>query len=113
MAWLGGSDEVVVGDVEACPCIGKLWSDGVAKCLRGLPCSVRSLTDFEAVFIGAGEVHHIVAEQAMPTAERVTNNGCVCMTKVGFRVDVINWGSDVKAAHPVDATGVTMLRLGM
>jgi hypothetical protein len=35
------------------------------------------------------------------------------MTKVGFCVDVINRGSDVKAAHPVDATGVTMLRLGM
>ena len=56
------------------------------KMLEGSALQRPQLDGFEAVFIGAGEVHHIVAEQAMPTAERVTNNGCVCMTKVGFQL---------------------------
>ena len=113
MARFSRADEVVIRDIEPAPRICELRCDGVAEFLWGLACGICSLADFETVFVGAGEVHDIVAEKSVPTAEGIADNGRIRMTEVRFGIDVIDRGGDVKTAHTRDATGVAMLRLGM
>jgi len=54
MARFSRSNEVVVRDIEAGPRVGKFWRDRVTKFFGRLAGSIRSLANFEPVFIGTG-----------------------------------------------------------
>ena len=50
---------------------------------------------FLAVFVGAGHEQHIVAIQAHEARDHITGQCRICVTNVGFVIDVINWRRDV------------------
>ena len=91
MAWLGGANEIVVGNVQALPCFLEEWRNGIGERLGRCASSVGSLLNLEAVFVGASEEIHIVAQQSVPASKRIANDGGVCMSQVWLCIHVINW----------------------
>ena len=96
---LGRPDEVVVRDIEALPRGLEERRNAVGELLRGLAGGVRCLLDLQPVLVGAGEEVHVVAEQSVPTRERVPHDRRVGMPEVGLCVHVIDGSSDVEPTH--------------
>ena len=90
VALLGGANEVVVGDVESFPSLLEERGDGVGKGLWAHPSGIGRLLDLQAVFVGAGEQVHVVAEEAVPARDRIGNDRGVSVSEVRLGVDVIN-----------------------
>ncbi len=100
----GRADEVVVGDLEAPPCLDELRGDPVGELLRRRAGGLGGLLDLEAVLVGAGEELDVVAEQPVPARQRVADDGGVGVAEVGLGVDVVDRGRDVEPTHAGHAT---------
>ena len=77
VAWVGGADEVVVGDVEVLPGLGELRRDAVGELLRRHAGGFGGLLDLEAVLVGAGEEVHPPTRHALIACEHVGHDGQV------------------------------------
>jgi hypothetical protein len=92
-----GADVVVIGDPHAVPQSAELGGDFVGELLRRFAGSFRGALDFLSVLIGAGQEKSIGSEQALAARNSVTGNSRVGMPDMRPRIDVINWGRDVKS----------------
>ena len=104
VARFGGADEVVVRNVEPLPRGGELRSDLVGERLWGRARLFGGLLDLQAVFVGAGEIHHLVAQQAMPPREGVADDRRVRVAQMRLGVHVIDRGGHVEPTHSWHAT---------
>jgi hypothetical protein len=96
---LGGANEVVVRDVQLLPGCSKFRRNRVSELLRGDIGRFGGLLDFQAVFVGAGEVLDVVAEQPMPARQCVADDGRVGVAEVRLGVDVIDGGRHIEPSH--------------
>ena len=93
---LRGSDEGIIGNIEAFPELLKLWGEFVAvglwidTGLRG------SLLDLLTMFIKTGEEEDIASAEAPIACKYICGNGGVGVTDVRHIVDVIDRGRDVE-----------------
>ncbi len=99
VARFGGADEVVVADVESFPGRRELRSDVVGEGLRRDSGSFGCLLDLEAVLVGAGDVLDVVAEEAVPAGECVTDDRGVRVAEVRLGVHVVDRCRQVEPAH--------------
>ena len=104
---LGGANEVVVGDVQVCPGGDEPLSGGVGPGLGGHPVLPRRLGHLGPVLVGAGEEEHVVAEEAVPPAERVGVHRRVGVPDVRRVVDVVDRRGEEEARHRRYRTGGT------
>ena len=72
--------EVIVTDIQFLPGFSEEGSDGIGKSLGRQASGVGSLLNLQTVFICASEKVHIVADEAVPTCQSVTDNCGVRMT---------------------------------
>ena len=99
LSGLGGADEVVEADLQQVP--GLAVAVGVQLGVlggRAASCFGRP-RHLLAVLIGAGEEEHLVADQTVPTGQRIGGERGVRVADVGGVIDVIDRGRDVVAAH--------------
>jgi len=80
VALFRGANEVIVTDIQFSPGFGEEGSDGIGKSLGRQASGVGGLLNLQTVFICASEKVHIVADEAVPACESVTDNCGVRMT---------------------------------
>ena len=90
MAFLGGADEVVIGDLHGRPQILDACDDFVDILLRRDAGLFRLLLDLLAVLIGAGQKSHIVPQRTLEPGHRVRHDGAVRMPDVQVVTGVID-----------------------
>jgi len=87
---LGGTYEVVVGDVEQAPGLLIARRHGVGPLLRRHVVGGRGLLDLLAVLVQSGEEVHVIAEKAPVARERIAGDRRVRGTEVRNRVHVVD-----------------------
>ena len=80
VALFRGANEVIVTDIQFPPGFSEEGSDGIGKSLGRQASGVGGLLNLQTVFICASEKVHIVADEAVPACQSVTDNCGVRMT---------------------------------
>ena len=90
------TDEIVVGDVEVAPQVGKLRDLAVAPLLRRHAVLGGRLGDLPAMLVHAGEEEDIAAVHARETRGGIGRDGGVRGADVWLAVDVVDGRGDVE-----------------
>ena len=97
--WLGGADEVVVGDVEPPPGLLEAGRRAVRPLLRGHAVGLGRLDDLGPVLVGARHEPHVVAQQPVPARQGVGVHRRVRRAHVRCVVDVVDRRGQVVGRH--------------
>ena len=95
MARLGGANEVVVGDLQQFGGFPEQHACRIDLLLGSEAVGFGGALDLEAVLIGTGEHHGVVAQKSMPSSKRIGVDGCIGVADVGCVVDVVDRRGDV------------------
>ena len=96
VVFVGGADEVVVGDGKLGPEVAELGADPVGEGLGRLVVLPGRLGDLVAVLVGARHEEDVVARHAVEAGHDVAHDRRVGMPDVGRGVDVVDGCRDVK-----------------
>ncbi len=106
VAGLGRADEVVVADLEGGPGLDVAPAHPVDPVLRGDALFLSGAGHLQAVLVGAGEKPSVVADQPVPTRERVGVDRRVRRPEMRGVVDVVDGGGQEETAlHCLQVTG--------
>ncbi len=97
--FVGGADEPVVGDLHRLGQRLEPHRVPVGDLLRRDPFLLRFLDQLQRVLVGAGQQERLVADQTVPTRQRVGRHVGVRVTDVRLVVDVVNRRGDVEFFH--------------
>jgi len=93
---VGRADEAVVGDIHQLPKILDAGDDMVDILLRRNAGRLGLLLDLLAVFVGAGQEHHVIALQPLVARHDVGGDGAVAVADVELVRRIINRRRDIK-----------------
>ena len=96
---VGGAHKAVVGHIKLGPQGAEAGADGVHKFLGRLAFLFRSLNNFVAVFVRAGEEHGILADELVVAGHGVGNHSGIGMPQMGLGINVVDGRCDEKAVH--------------
>lgn len=95
MTFFGGTDEIVVGNIEFLPQLLEKGHNAVYVLDRRNPCFLRLLLDLLSVLVTAGQKEHIIAVQSLETGHAVRNGRTVGMSDVQLRTGIVNGGGNI------------------
>ena len=100
MAFLGGADEVVGGEIHRAEKIAKALRHLIGKGLWIDAFILGGFFHFLTVFIGSGEELDVKAVQALEPRQHIAGQRGIGVPDVGHVVDVIDRRGDVIALRP-------------
>ena len=99
-------DETVVGDVHQLPEIPDAplaLDDAVNELLGGQTGGLGLFLDLLAVLVGAGQIHHVIALQALVAGYGVAGDRAVGMPDMQFVGRVVDGGGDIEGRFSHDS----------
>ena len=96
MAFFGGADEIVIGDVELTGQFLELGSISIRQFTRRDVLRSGRLDHLDAVLVGAGQEIDLTAFKPLETGNRVGRNHLVGVADMGHAIGIGNRGRDVK-----------------
>ena len=101
-SFVGGANEVVVGNIHSGPKIFEPLGDFVDELLRSHFFGGGVLLDFLAVLIGSGQEIRIKTTHPFAADDDIAHGGAISVSQMRGCAGVIDWGCDVELLRHLD-----------